>query len=235
MDTKLKDKKEVAVGTMEFIFEKPAGFEYKSGQSIDLTLVNPPETDAEGNTRAYSLVSAPHEDFLAVATRLRDTAFKRVLRNLEPGAELTFEGPFGDMTLHNDVSKAAVFLAGGIGITPFYSMVKDAAQRQTPHKIFLFTSNHKPADAPFLTELQELQAKNPNYKLIATMTDLDGTPWEGEQGYITKEMITKYLPDMTNAIYYIAGPSAMVKAMHEMVNAAGVNDDYVRIEEFTGY
>ncbi len=83
--TKLKSKKVIAEGTEAFIFEKPAGFEFKSGQTIDLTLINPPETDAEGNTRTFSIASAPHEEDLMIATRMRDTAFKRVLGKMEPG------------------------------------------------------------------------------------------------------------------------------------------------------
>src|SRR4051812_46335749 len=115
---KLIKKEEIANGTMAFYFTKPEGFDYKGGQSIDLTMSNPPETDAEGNTRAFSLTSSPHEDFLSIATRMRDTAFKRVLKNAGETLRLSIEGPFGSMTLHNDASKPAIFLAGGIGITP---------------------------------------------------------------------------------------------------------------------
>lgn len=85
MDTKLIKKEAVAEGTMRFDFERPGGFTYRAGQSIDLTLINPPETDAEGNTRAYTLSSAPQDEHLSVTTRMRDTAFKRVLKDMEPG------------------------------------------------------------------------------------------------------------------------------------------------------
>src|ERR671913_578069 len=78
--TKLKSRQEIAGGTMAFHFKKPEGFAYKAGQFADYTLINPSETDAEGNTRAFSLASAPYEDDLMVATRMRDTAFKRVLK-----------------------------------------------------------------------------------------------------------------------------------------------------------
>ncbi len=115
---KLKSKREIAEGTMAFYFEKPEGFVYKAGQSADCTLINPAETDAEGNTRALSLASAPYEDDLMFATRMRDTAFKRILKTMEPGTELTLDAPHGSFTLHNNVSIPAVFLTGGIGVTP---------------------------------------------------------------------------------------------------------------------
>jgi ferredoxin-NADP reductase len=77
---RLKDREEVAKGTMAFQFEKPSGWTFKAGQYLDMTLLDPPETDSEGNVRSFSIASGPHEDTLMVATRMRDTAFKRVLR-----------------------------------------------------------------------------------------------------------------------------------------------------------
>jgi ferredoxin-NADP reductase len=234
---KLKKRFEVAERTMAFQFEKPAGWAFKAGQAIDMTLLNPPETDAEGNTRAFSLASAPHEPDLLVATRLRDTAFKHVLRTMPLGAPVKIDGPFGNLTLHNNVSRPAVILAGGIGITPFRSMVVRAAQEKLAHRIFLFYSNHRPEDAAFLDELASLQQQNPNYKFIPTMTGMSKSqrPWRGETSFINKEMLAKSLKDAESAIYYIAGPPAMVKGLHAMLNAAGIDDDNIRTEEFAGY
>ena len=78
--SKLKEKEALAEGTMGFYFAKPAGFQFKPGQYLDITLVDPPETDAEGNIRSLSIASAPEDERLLVATRMRDSAFKRVLR-----------------------------------------------------------------------------------------------------------------------------------------------------------
>ena len=122
--------------------------------------------------RAFSIASSPHEETLMVATRIRDTAFKRVLSAMPLGSVVKIEGPSGDLTLHNNVKRTAVFLAGGIGITPFRSIVCRAAKEKLPHRIFLFYSNRRPEDAPFLDELQALQEENPNYTLIATMTEM---------------------------------------------------------------
>ncbi len=222
---------------MAFQFEKPEGLAYKAGQFADFTLINPIETDAEGNIRGFSLASAPYEDFLMFATRMRDTAFKRVLKTMEPGTELTLDAPYGSFTLHNNASLPAVFLTGGIGVTPVRSIVRQAAHDRLPHKIFLFDSNNRPEDAAFLDELTDAQEENPNYTFIGTMTRMEKSnrAWQGETGYINQAMLGKYLGDLTIPIYYIAGPQAMVLAMRELLNEAGVNDDNIRTEEFTGY
>ncbi len=222
---------------MTFAFEKPANFVFKAGQFLELTLTSPPETDSEGDSRAFSIASAPHEDMLMVATRMRDTAFKRVLGSMPLESQVKIEGPFGDLVLHNSQARAAVFLAGGIGITPFRSMVVRAAKEQLPHHLFLFYSNRRPEDAPFLEELKGLERVNPNFKFVATMTDMarSGRSWDGETGYLDDGMLSRYLKSAASPIYYIAGPPAMVTALREMLNHAGVDDDDIRMEEFPGY
>lgn len=233
---RLAKREEVAKGTMAFSFEKPAGFRFKAGQFIEVTLLNPPETDAEGDSRAFSIASAPFETNLTVATRMRDSAFKRVLRSLPIGAEVKIEGPFGAFTLHEAAARPAVFLMGGIGITPVRSMLLQATRDRLPHRLYLFYSNRKPEDAAFLEELAGLENQNPNYRLIATMTqaqDAHGA-WTGETGYITHRMLAKYLDDLATPIFYLAGPPEMVRAMRTMLREAGVRDG-IRTEEFAGY
>ena len=234
---KLKSRQEVAERTMAFHFEKPAGWTFKAGQFIDMTLLDPSETDTEGNTRGFSIASAPYEETIMVATRMRNTAFKRVLKTLPLETPVRIEGPFGNLTLHNNATRPAVLLAGGIGITPFRSILFRAAEEQLPHRIFLFYSNRRPEDAPFLEELHALEKENRNYKLIATMTKMEEShrPWHGEAGLINKEKLARFLQDAVSPIYYIAGPAGMVKGLHTMLNQAGVDDDDIRTEEFVGY
>lgn len=235
--SKLLAKKEVAYATMAFYFERPDSFVFKSGQSLDLTLVNPPETDAKGNTRPFSIASAPHEEQLMIATRMRDSAFKRVLKNYEPGTEVSIAGPFGSMTLHEDTTRPAVFLAGGIGITPFRSIVLDAITRQVPHKMHLFYSNRRPEDSAFLQELIDLERVKDGYILIPTMTDMGNSKaeWTGRREKITAEFLKRELADVLSPIYYMAGPPGMVAGLHKVLNEAGVGDDNIRYEEFSGY
>lgn len=234
---KLKSREEIAEGTMAFRFERPADWTFKSGQSLDMTLLNPPETDAEGNKRAFSIASAPHEDTLMIATRMRDTAFKRTLKSMPLDTGVQIEGPFGDLTLHNNTSKAAVLLAGGIGITPFHSMVVRAAREKLHHRIFLFFSNRRPEDAPFLKELQGLESQNPNFKLIACMTQMEDSAqqWDGEKGKIDRKMLEEHLSGVSSAIYYVTGPPGFVAGMRAMLADSNIDDDDIRTEEFSGY
>lgn len=234
---KLMRSEEVAEGTMAFHFSRPPGLEFTPGQSIDVTLIDPPETDGEGNTRAFSIASPPFEDHLTVATRIRHSAFKRVLRNALPGLEVKIESPGGSFTLHKNATKPAVLLAGGIGITPFLSMVRQAAKDKPLQLLYLFYSNRRSEDAPFLDLLGRLPAENTNFRFIPTMTGMAKShrQWTGETGVINKEMLLRYVPQPVGPIYYIAGPPAMVTAIRKMLVSAGVDEDDVRTEEFSGY
>lgn len=234
---RLKDRKEIANGTMAFFLEKPDGFEFVAGQSIDLTLLDPSETDAKGPLRTFSVASAPYELDLMVATRMRDTAFKRELKKLPLGTPLKIEGPFGSMTLQKKAARPAVFLAGGIGITPFRSMLFQANEIIAGHQITLFYSNRRPEDAAFLTELSDLTEQNPNFTLVATMTHLGDskTVWNGESGYINQVMLGKHLARSSQPIYYIAGPPALESAIREMLVEFAVEEDDINSEGFSGY
>jgi ferredoxin-NADP reductase len=234
---KLRDRLEVAERTLAFQFEKPAAFTFKPGQYINLTLLDPPETDTEGNVRTFSIASAPGEPTLMVATRMRDSAFKRVAGRMPLGTEVRLEGPFGNLTLHGDATRPAAFLAGGIGITPFRSILVHAAKARLPHRLFLFYSNRRPEDAAFLDELQALQQENPNYTFVGTMTAMERSerPWLGETGHMNRTMLAQVLNGVARPIFYIAGPPQMVSGLHAMLNGAGVTNSVVRTENFVGY
>lgn len=234
---RLKERREVATGTMAFYFVKPQGFTYQAGQFVELTLLDPPETDAEGNSRAFTLASAPYEDDLMIATRMRDTAFKRVLKTLPLGSELQLDGPFGNLTLAPDRARPAAFLAGGIGITPFRSMALQAAREKLSQPLYLFYSNRRPEDAAFLDELQALARQNRSFTLVATMTEMAQSrqPWTGKTGYLDKTMLAQALGSLPGLVYYIAGPPGLVKGMRKMLEEAGVESKSIHAEEFDGY
>ena len=191
----LKNRFSVAERTTAFQFEKPTNFTFRLGQWIDITLLNPSETDTEGNVRGFSIASAPYEHTLMVATRIRDTAFRREVAKVPLNTEVKIVGPGGNLTLHNNPARTAVFLVGGIGVTPIRGIVFHAAKQRLPHRIFFFFSNRRPEDAPFLADLQALQKENPNYTCIPTMTQMAKSDhlWSGETGYISEDMMAKYL------------------------------------------
>lgn len=235
--TKLKNRSEIAERTIAFCLERPSGFLFKAGQYLDLTLIDPPEMDSEGAVRSFSIASAPYEKDLVVATRMRDSAFKRAIARVPLGTELKIEGPLGSFTLHKNTAKAAVFLAGGIGITPFRSMLRQAAEEKSALQLYLFYSNRRPEDAAFLKELSELPQSNPHFIFVPSMSEMERSKqdWPGERGFIDRGMLVKHFCDLHGPLYYVAGPPAMVAAMQQMLVKAGVDDDDIRAEEFGGY
>jgi len=174
---------------------------------------------------------------LVIATRMRDSAFKRVLRQAALGTKLKVEGPSGSFVLHRKVEKPAVFLAGGIGITPFRSMIVDVHMRRLRRELWLFYANRRPEDAAFLHEMRALSAVMPAFHVVATVTAPEGidASWTGERGRLDLPMVRRWLPDLQVPTYYIAGPPDMVAAFHRLLVGAGVSRRSVRVEEFTGY
>lgn len=210
---KLLEKKDVAQGTMAFWFEKPAGYNFVAGQHTTWQLINPSQTDAQGDSREFSFASTPHEDNLMIASRMRDTAFKRVLHNLPLGTEIEVGEPEGDFVLHSDHSHPAVFIAGGIGTTPFRSMILDAPTR----KIILLAINRTPEETPFLNELGAINI------------------FTSQTGHPTFEIIKGHLSSTMNGVYYVAGPGKMVHAMRNLLLENSVDDLYIKTEDFEGY
>ena len=236
-EVKLRSRAEVALGTMAFHFDKPPGFVFKPGQAIDLVLAATPGAEAQAARHTFSLASAPFEGQLEIATRMRDSPYKRALASLPVGSAVAFEGPFGSLTLHKDPDRAAVFVAGGIGITPFLSMLRQAAHDRRPQPLALLYSNRRPEDAAYLDELDRLARESDRFRLVATMTEMakSSRPWEGETRMIDADLIAVAARGLPAPIYYVAGPPAMVEGMRKSLNNAGIEDDDIRSEEFYGY
>jgi ferredoxin-NADP reductase len=230
-------QEEVAEGTIAFHFEKPSGFSFRAGQFADVALTDPPETDARGNTRSFSIASPPFASELVFTTRMRDSAFKRSLKQVKSTAEVKISPAAGTFILHNNLAKPAIFLAGGIGITPFLSMAQQADRDRLSQKLYLFYSNRRPEDAAFLNTLRALETTNSNFRLICTMTEMSKSrkEWNGETALIDKEMLCRHLANLQGPIYYIAGPPTMVTAMRETLVNAGVEENDIRTDEFVGY
>jgi ferredoxin-NADP reductase len=231
---KLLEKHEVARNTIVFQFEKPDNFTFTPGQYGGFTLINPKETDSNGITRRFSLLSAPEDHFIAIATRIQPSVFKRELQSLPIQHEIKFAGPTGNFTLHTDTNIPAVFIAGGIGIAPFYSMIKHAIAQHSPQQITLFYGNQTIADSAFINELTQLSSPQNHFSCVATMANPE-TNWQGETGFITHTMIRKYIPDIHAPIYYICGSPVMVTTLQELLVEMGIDEEKIKVEDFPGY
>lgn len=227
----------VAEETAGFMFEVQAPFAFVAGQTCDLTIASPRYADEKGSSRTFSIASSPLDTpRVLFATRLTGSAFKRTLVEAPTGLEIEIEGPGGSFVLHKNTARPAVFFAGGIGITPFRSMIKDATERQLSHRIVLFYSNRSPQSTAFLSDLEAWQRANANFRLVATITDSSTTePWTHARGLLTPAFVKPYLQAVAGAIYYLAGPPAFVKAMTAALAELGADPDDVRSEEFAGY
>lgn len=205
--------------------------------------------DPEGPVRHFSLASSPTEEEIIISTRIRDTPYKKRLSSLEIGSKAKVTKPLGKFVLHDDYSKPAVLLSGGIGVTPFRSMIKYATDKQLPIRIVMFDSNRSIPNILYKEEFDECLNKNTNLKIVYTITEKedDNQPssatgvnkeWKGERGRIDKAMLERHLNDneIKNSIYYICGPPGMLNAIKELLqNSLQIPKDQIRTEEFTGY
>jgi glycine betaine catabolism B len=219
--------------------------DYTAGQFafFDIGGVN---SDPKGPIRHFTISSSPTEDFIMFTTRIRDSPYKKRLSELKEGAKVKVRGPEGQFVLHDDYSKPAVFLSGGIGVTPFRSMIKSVIDKQLPLKIIMFDSNRDSDNILFKKEFDEWIKLSKDLKIIYTVSedkhDIDqsyvNNGWKGEYGRINKAMILKYLDDtlLNNSIFYICGPPGMLKAMQSLLQGElEISKEKIKMEEFTGY
>ncbi len=236
MNARLVGRREVATRTLAFQIDPGQDFQFKAGQTCDLTIPNARYTDDAGSSRTFSIASAPGNGPLLFATRLTDSAFKRTLSEIPLDSPIDVDGPYGSFTLHHNAAKPAVLLAGGIGITPFRSMVEDATRRRLPHRISLLYSNNTASSTAFLDDLQRWAADNPNFVLVPTITaGVPGEPWTFETGLIDAAFMKRQVADPAGSIFYIAGPAGFVAAMTRLASDIGADPDNVKSEEFPGY
>ena len=236
MQAKIKEKREVAKGTLLVTFDLLGReVDFEPGQYFFVTLPDLGYEDEKGLRRHITVVTSPNErGVLGLCTRLRDTAFKHTLAELDVGADVDVEEPKGKWVLPRETARPYVFIAGGIGITVFRCMLRYIAEEGLPHRVALFYSNRDRESTAFLDELAELERGNPNLRVVLTMTEDPG--WEGETRRIDAAVLRDHLDDdLDSFIYLIAGPPGMVDSMEEVLRAAAVPEEQVRPEKFSGY
>ncbi len=236
MDARLVDRALIAERTAAFWFEPAEPFEFTAGQTCDITVPDAMYRDEGGSSRTFSVASAPSEARLMVGTRLRGSAMKRTLMEAPLGLRVELDGPFGSFTLHRNASKPAVLLAGGIGITPFRSMVADATARSLPHPITLVYCNRTPAGVAWLADFEGWARDNPHFRFIATLSQPGaGDSWPHSTGRVDREFLARHVDAPAESIFYIAGPDGFVKGMQKLLPLVGADPDNIRAEEFPGY
>jgi ferredoxin-NADP reductase len=236
MHARIKEKREVAKGTLLVTFDLlGAEVAFTPGQYFFVTLPDVGHQDAKGLRRHITVVTSPNErGVLGLATRMRDSAFKRSLGELPVGTEVEVEPPKGSFGLPADTSRPLVFVAGGIGITVFRSMLRFIREEGLPYRVTLIYSNRDRESTAFLDELQELERENQHFRLILTMTQDPG--WEGESRRIDSQFFRDYLDgDLNESTFLVAGPPAMTEGVQDALAGAGVEEENVIAEGYSGY
>ncbi|HEY4502493.1 MAG TPA: FAD-dependent oxidoreductase [Candidatus Paceibacterota bacterium] len=225
----LTQKKIIAYQTMEFRFEKPHDFIYRAGQSMRFTV------PALGEERTFSIITAPHELDLAFAMRVRGSAFKKYVRQLKRGETIVASGPFGTFGLQEDATKPALYIAGGIGITIFISMLSHLRYTRQNHPITVLYSNRNEEDISYADYLKEIEQTSPHVRVVYTLTNEKPKVWSGELSRINENLIKKYAPLYTETLFLIAATPAMVESMEILLHNIGVLDENIKTKRFRGY
>jgi len=233
---RIKEKQEVAKGTLLVTFDLLGEeVDFRPGQYFFVTLPDIGDQDEKGLRRHITVVTSPNEKgVLGLATRMRDSAFKRTLGELPVGTEVEVEPPKGAFVLPDDPSRPYVFVAGGIGITVFRSMLRYIREERLPHRVTLIYSCRDRESAAFLDELQELEQELPDVRLVLTMTQDPG--WSGETRKVDAAFFKNYLgEDLNRFTFLVAGPPAMAEGVQEALAEAGVDEENVIASRFSGY
>lgn len=231
---KIIEKKQIAQGTLRIVFQVTQPINFKPGQYMFITLTKLSYPDDRGGRRQFSIVNSPNKsNILTMTTRLSDSGFKKTLNELSIGSEVEIGPLAGVFTLPEDQNKPLVFIAGGIGITPFMSMLSYVKETKKPYHLTLIYSNRNRESTAYFQEIQLLANQIPNFKLILTMTD--DPNWTGENRKIDANFIKEYFPNLNDNLYMVVGPPVMVDAVEKSLIEAGVKDENIKKENFTGY
>jgi ferredoxin-NADP reductase len=233
---RIKEKREVAKQTLLVKFDLLGEeVDFLPGQYFWVTLPDIGYQDERGLRRHITVVTSPNErGVLGLCTRLRDSAFKRTLAELEIGAEVDVEHPKGDFVLPSETDRPYVFIAGGIGITVFRCMLRYIVEEGLPHRVTLVYSNRDRESAAFLDELSEIERDDKNISVVLVMTDDPG--WEGENRRIDADVLRDHLEgELTDYVFLVAGPPGLVDAMEATLLGAEIPEEQIRPARFSGY
>ncbi|EKD84835.1 MAG: hypothetical protein ACD_38C00151G0004 [uncultured bacterium] len=230
---KIVAKKEVAKETLLVKFKVAEGeVNFNPGQFVFVELPKLLYPDENGNRHHFTILNSPNEKgIISITTRIRDTGFKRTLRELPEGTEVEVGPIAGFFTLPNDVSRPLVFIALGIGITPYISMLRYIEEEGLKHKVTLIYSDSDEESLSYLDELKKMEKKNKNFKLVVTIT---GKKKSGhENRHVNADFIKDYIDNPNKCTFFVSGPPNAVESVSKSLKDAGIEN--VNTENFSGY
>ena len=222
---------DVAHNIRSFWFQPEKPVRYTAGQFTEIYLPHE-NADARGIKRWFTLSSSPTDEMVSITTKFashQGSTFKQHLAKLEPGTPLKLADPMGDFVLPKDKTIPLVFVAGGMGITPMYSMIKwlnDTGEKRNIHLIYAVTEEDEMAFVPLFKEY--------GLKFTPVVKQPVGE-YQGETGSINVDRILQIAPGDDRTMYYLSGPEPMVEAFFKEFPSKGVPEDRLVTDYFPGY
>lgn len=233
----LQTKIKIAPDIYDFIFTSNQRLNYTPGQYLEWTLSHP-NPDDRGIRRYFTLASSPTEENLRIGTKFNDrsSSFKKALLSIKQDTLITASQLAGDFVLPKDPNKKLVFVAGGIGITPFRSMIKYLLDKGQKRVITIFYSNKLVSDIVY-SDIFTQAFNQLGIKIVYTLTDLEKIPvdFKGKKGYINEQLIKEHVPDYKERIFYISGPHLLVTNIENVLKTLGLTNEQIKTDYFPGY
>jgi ferredoxin-NADP reductase len=231
----LKEKRLVATDVYEFLFKPNHKLHFKSGQYMEWTLGHDTQ-DSRGMRRYFTIASSPEEEYIGMGVKFypHSSSFKQSMLSLNPGDTIVASQLAGDFVLPKDKSTKLAFIAGGIGVTPFRSMIKYLVDKKEKRDVVLLYSNKTPADIAY-KDIFDQAGQQLGIKTFYTVTDTPAPKnWQGECGMCDERMIKRLVPDYKDRIFYLSGPQVMVVAVDELLRKMGVKKSQIKKDFFPG-
>ncbi len=233
----LREKIPIATDTYDFVFASDQKLVFSPGQYLEWTLAHP-KRDDRGIRRYFTVASSPTEETIRVGVKFypAGSSFKHTLEQLEPGAQIVASQLAGDFTLPPNQQQKLALIAGGIGITPFRSMIKYLVDREEKRPVVLLYSNKTPTEIAYQPLFSQAE-KTIGLRTHYTVTDplpLD-SDWAGERGFFTKETIEQKIPDYRERLFYLSGPRSLITAFEKILKELGIPSHQIKTDFFPGF
>jgi ferredoxin-NADP reductase/Na+-translocating ferredoxin:NAD+ oxidoreductase RnfD subunit len=233
----LKEKIRLSPDVYNFVFKSDKKLKFTPGQYLEWTLGHK-RADSRGNRRYFTIASSPTENEVIMGVKFypQASSFKKSLLSMKPGDRISAGQLAGDFTLKKNPKQKYVFIAGGIGITPFRSMIKNLLDKNQPRPIIMFYANKNPADVVYKDIFDEAEQRL-GIKTVYALTQASAADenWGGEIGRVDERMIQNKVPHYKERMYYISGPKSMIDSFETVLENLGVPDSQIKTDFFPGF
>jgi ferredoxin-NADP reductase len=232
----LKERRLETADVMSFIFDLGGQpLEYRPGQYLSFQLDSLAFPDPRGPGRHFTISSSPTErGIIMFTTKIRGSGFKETLRSAPLGYEVSVGVPAGRFIMPEEEPRYHVFMAGGIGVTPYRSILRHALDTKSPIHALMLYFNHSSAYIVFRRELEEIARQMPTVSVVHVLSEPE-QGWIGEGGKLDERLLRRRVPETDQKLFWISGPPPMVIAYKDLVKQIGVSDEAIRTDSFTGY